>query len=171
MPETEEPKGQVPAPVQNAPSTPEAQPIADTWEDGSPFDSKRARELLTKLDAEAKEGRKAVKRLSELEKEAKARADAELTELEKAKNEIAELQQRITVQERREWQNEAAIATGLPLALASRIQGDTKEDMIEDAKALLEAMPVKTPPKLPVTNPGDPQTGETAVEKKARLLG
>lgn len=44
---------------------------------------------------------------------------------------------------------EVAIAKGLPPALASRLQGDSREAMEADADALLELVPAKTSPPAP----------------------
>lgn len=164
-----EPKGQDPAPAA-APASPEpAQTPAETWTDGTPFDAKRARELLTKLEAEAKEGKKASKELAALKDAEQKRKEAELSELERANKRIAELEAKTLAAERRELQNSVAAKVGLPAAFASRIQGETEDDMEADAKALLAAMPAAVPPKGNPTNPGQPQTGETREERRKRL--
>jgi hypothetical protein len=171
MPEPIEQLGQVPAPVVPPPSAPVTQTDIETWTDGTPFDAKRAKDLLTKLEAEAKDGKKAAKRLAELEAKEKERADAELSELDKAKQQIAELNARVTENTRRELQNKVADKIGLPSAFASRIQGADEASMEADATALLAAMPVKVAPKLDPTNPGQPQTGETDAERRKKLFG
>ena len=170
MPDTKEQEAQVAAPEKEVTSAPEAQ-TEETWTDGTPFDAKRAKELVSKLSEEAKEGKKAAKRLAELEAKEKERADAELSELEKAKKEIADLNKKVLEAARRELQKSIADKVGLPSAFALRIQGETEEDMEEDAKSLLAAMPAKVAPKIDPTNPGGAKTGETEAEKKRRLLG
>ena len=125
MPELNVQETQVVAPV-TPPVSPEVeQPAIETWTDGTPFDAKRAKELVAKLDAEAKEGKKAAKRLAELEAKEKERADAELSELDKATKTIAELNAKILAQAHRELQNSVADTVCLPSIFASRIQGDT----------------------------------------------
>lgn len=171
MPETNVQETHEVAPVVEVPSAPETQPAVDTWTDGTPFDAKRAKELVSKYEAEAKEGRKVAKRLADLEAKEKERADAELSELDKANKRIAELEAQTKAQAFRELQNKVAEKVGLPAAFASRIQGETEELMVEDAKTLLAAMPTKVAPKLGPTNPGEPQTGETEADKRKRLLG
>lgn len=170
MPETTEPKGQAPAPEKEVTSAPETQ-TEETWTDGTPFDAKRAKELVSKLSEEAKEGKKAAKRLAELEAKEKERADAELSELDKAKKQLADYEAKLAAAERRELQKSIADKVGLPAAFALRIQGDNEESMEEDAKSLLAAMPAKVPPKVDPTNPSGAHTGETEAEKKRRLLG
>jgi hypothetical protein len=169
MPEPIEPKGQDPAPV-SAPASPEpTQPVIELGKDGKPFNAERAQALIDKLDAEAKEGKKAAKRLAELEAKEKAREEAELSELEKARKESAELRAMVTAAERRELQRSVAEKVGLPAILANRIQGDDEASMTEDATALLAAIPAKVAPKINPTNPGEPQTGETDAERRERL--
>jgi hypothetical protein len=171
MSETNEQKGQEPAPAVNEASPQEPQPATELGKDGKPFDAARAQALIEKLDAEAKEGKKAAKRLAELEAKEKERAEAELSELDKANKKIAEYEAKLKASERRELQKSVADKVGLPSAFATRIQGETEEDMEEDAKSLLAAMPAKVAPKIDPTNPGGIQTGETEAQKKARLLG
>ncbi len=120
------------------------------------------------IDAENK---KAIKRLAALEAKEKERTDAELSELDKAKKHIAELEAEIKAQARRELQRKVAEKVKLPLVFADRIQGETEEEMEADAIALLAAMPAQVAPKLAPTNPSQPQTGETEAEKRKRLLG
>lgn len=61
---------------------------------------------------------------------------------------------------------------GLPAALATRLQGDTDEDLEKDAKALLETLPKQPKPNPGPTNPGGTATTtETLAQKKERLLG
>jgi hypothetical protein len=83
--------------------------------------------------------------------------------------EIDELKQRLTNVERREMQSRIATKVGLPGAFASRIQGETEDDMETDAKALLAARPPQVAPKLPPTNPGNPQTSESDADRRKRL--
>ena len=169
MPKTDEPKPETGAPV-TPPASPEVeQTEVETGKDGKPFDAARAQALIDKLDAEAKEGRKAAKRLAELEAKEKARADAELSELEKANQKNVELEARILAAERRELQRKIAERVKLPAAFAERIQGETEADMEADATVLLAAMPAKGAPPLNPTNPGAPQTGETDDQRRERL--
>jgi len=165
----EQPKVDTTAPATPPEPPAESQNKVDVWKDGSPFNAQRAMELVEKYETEAKEARKAVKRLAELEAEAKKRSDAELTEVEKLKKENDELKQRLTNVERREMQSRIATKVGLPGAFASRIQGETEDDMETDAKALLAAMPPQVAPKLPPTNPGNPQTSESDADRRKRL--
>ncbi len=169
MSKTDEQEGQAPAPVTPATSAPVTQPEVELWTDGTPFDAKRAKELLTKLETEAKEGRKAAKRLAELEAKEKERAEAELSETQKLTKQLADAQAVNDRLAREQMQNKVAAKVGLPVVFANRIQGNTEEEMETDAKVLLAAMPAAVAPKLNTTNPGQPQTGETDADRRVRL--
>lgn len=116
-----------------------------------------------------KENVKAQKRLETFEKQEQDRENAAKSELQKAQDRADKAEKEAKDVKLDLLRRDVAEKVKLPSAFASRIQGDTVEDMTEDAKALLAAMPVPVPPKLPPTNPGAPQTGETRAERKARL--
>ena len=92
--------------------------------------------------------------------EAQERAEAELSELDKAKaaadkahTEALDLRRRLV-----------AVEHGLPAELATRLQGDTEDDLVEDAKRLAELV-APEPPKRPTpaeagigTASGEPTT-------------
>jgi hypothetical protein len=149
----------------------------------------KTREALKKANKEAAERRK---RLEELEASEQKRKEAEMTEteklqarlktLEEEKNQLEAKQREF---ERKELQRKVANEIGLPEGLARRIAGETEDEMIADAKAMLELLPKqeaatndpakvekeKVLPKLSSTNPGEAEKGETLAQKKARLLG
>lgn len=93
---------------------------------------------------------------------------------------IKALQERLDAAEKREreaneraWRTNAAAKHGLPVALASRIQGATEAEMDEDAKALAASIPALPAAPTQTTKPapsGNAQ-GETLDQKRARLLG
>jgi septal ring factor EnvC (AmiA/AmiB activator) len=113
------------------------------------------------------------KRLEELEQAEQTRKDQELSELEKLQKKYQETEAKAAKLEREALQRAAAEKIGLPLAFANRIQGETPEEMAEDAKALLEAMPKPAPAKAPALSPTNPGSGaavgETDEQKRARI--
>lgn len=132
--------------------------------------SKEAFEKMQKALKEAnKEAAQRRKTIEQYEAKEKERRDAELSEVDKANKRAEEAEQKAQRLERESLQRKAAEAAGLPTAFAERIKGSTLEEMQEDAKSLLEAMPKKTAPNLPVNNPGSQAAGETDQEKRVRL--
>lgn len=110
-----------------------------------------------------------------LEQERKAKADAEMTELQKVQAHAKELEERLAQTERARMQSEVAAKIGLPAKLASRLQGATIEELEADAKAILEDLP-KQPPANGRANPGatnpsnaQPGSGETDQQRRVRL--
>ena len=58
-----------------------------------------------------------------------------------------ELRDTIAAHERENARREAAEAAGLPLSFAGRLQGETAEELLADAKAFAEALPKPAPAK------------------------
>lgn len=139
--------------------------------DGKPFDPARAQALIEKQAEEIKQLKPKAKLADELTAKEKERADAELSEAEKLKKQLAELEQtnRSTMAEN------AALSAGLPKEFASRLQGDTKEaleaDAAEFAKLFPDKVVLKVAPKLNTTNPANPQQTETEAQQRERLFG
>ena len=132
-----------------------------------------------KLQAALKEANKEAaarrKRLEELEAQEAQRKEAEMTETEKANKRAGELEAKLKAYERAEMQRAAADKVKLPAALATRLQGNTPEELEADAKALLETLPKpeKPAPGINPTNPAGSNASvtETREQKKARLAG
>ena len=136
------------------------------------FDKERAMATINKLREREKEAVKLAKKLEAYEKAEAERKQAEMSETDKLKAQLEELTAKATRLELETLQRKAADEVGLPQAFADRVRGESLEDMVADAKALLEAMPAKplTTPKLSPTNPGSGQARpETDKEMKARL--
>lgn len=97
------------------------------------------------------------KRLEELEAEEAKRKEAAMTETEKATKRAQELEAKLKAYERTEAQRAVAEKVGLPAVLATRLQGETPEELEADAKALLETLPkpTKPAPGINATNPGN----------------
>lgn len=114
------------------------------------------------------------KKLDEFEQAEQKRKEAEMTELEKAQAALKEKETELSQLRRREMQRAAAEKAGLPLALASRLTGETPDELEADAKSLLEAMPKAAAPQKPAigpTNPGSSATGMTEDQRRVELFG
>lgn len=133
----------------------------------------RLSELERSLANKTEESARVHKKLEKYEAAEKERQQAEMTEIEKAQQRAAELEAENQQLKRKELQRAVALEVGLPAAFADRVQGTTPEEMAEDAKKLLEAMPKpKTVVNAGPTNAGDnAKQGETEAEKRRRLLG
>jgi hypothetical protein len=69
------------------------------------------------------------------------------------------------------WQRDAATQTNLPAALASRLKGETLDDMIADAKEILASLPKPAAPNINANNGagGAPAAGQMSDAEKAEL--
>lgn len=130
----------------------------------------KIRKALKEANAEAAKHRKAAEAA---EAERKAKAEAEMTELQKVAKRAEELEAALKGERKARLQQEAAAKVGLPAKLASRLQGETPEELEEDAKAILESLPKPAKPQPgPVANPGgNGQQGETLEQQLARIHG
>lgn len=82
--------------------------------------------------------------------DAKAKADkydelenANKSELQKLQDKATQLEQSLRAKELGEARLLAALEAGLPHRMAARLQGDTAEELLEDAKALAEELGTK----------------------------
>jgi DNA repair exonuclease SbcCD ATPase subunit len=140
----------------------------------------KTREALKKANKEAAERRK---RLEELEAAEKKRAEDAMSETEKLNARLKELETAVSEKDtllkqkdRQELQRKVAKEVGLPEGLASRIAGETEDEMTADALSVLELLPKQeakkpAPPKIDPTNPGDGKQGETRAQLKERVRG
>jgi hypothetical protein len=130
------------------------------------------RKALKDANGEAAKHRKAAE--AALAEEAK-RKEAEMTELQKAQKRAEEAEAKAQRLERETLQREVAAKVGLPAKLATRLQGETAEEMEADAKAILEDLPKppaqqKPGPGIIPANPGtNGSTGETREQRLHRL--
>lgn len=153
-------------------TTEQAEPVTTEPVSGQPTETvKDAAWWESKARAMEAEKVVSTKKLAKLEAAEQARREAELSELEKAQKRAEDAEKKAHAAELSVLRRDAVASTGLPAAFADRLRGETLEEMIEDAKVLLEAMPHAVAPKLEPTNPGQPQTGETEADKRKRLLG
>ena len=120
------------------------------------FDEARAMELIRKQREELKQAKKTAAELERYRKMEEERKQAEMSETERLKAELDKLQSELTAKTVRTMQIEVAAKLGLPAALSDRLKGETLEEMEEDAKAILEALPKqKAAPNTGATNPGE----------------
>lgn len=99
-------------------------------DDGLGEAGKRAIQQERKMRAAAE------KRLKELEAEAKTREDAEKTEVDRLKGQVADLTKDAEAAKAQVVRFEVAAAKGLTPAQARRLVGTTKEELEEDADSL-----------------------------------
>ena len=138
-----------------------------------PFDKERAMATISKLREAEKQAKKERVELEHLRQLEDARKKAELSETERLKAELAEREQKLKELTIKTQQQEIANKIGLPAIFATRIQGETPEEMEADARSMLEALPKqKAAPNAGATSPGENAvTGETEQQKRKRLFG
>lgn len=93
------------------------------------------------------------RRMHDFEAKAKAEEDAKLSETERLKKQLDEAQAALKAKELSEMRSKAAKAAGLPEELATRLNGETEEDLTVDALALARSLPKPTA-VISATNPG-----------------
>lgn len=156
------------APVTDATApAPEVTPVEQEPET---LEALKAKLALTEQKAKNKEEEAARvhNKLQRLEADEKKRQEAELSELEKANKKAAELEAENRKLRTDSLKAQIAAKVGLPGALASRLQGETPEEIEADAKEILDTLP--KPAAINATNPGGGNTvKETDAERKHRL--
>ena len=150
-------------------ATQEVEPIVKADE----FDKERAMATIEKLRGFEKLAKSQEKKLADYEQKEKERQEAELSETEKLKKQLAEKDAALKLRDYQELQREAATKAELPLSFAKRLQGETLDELIADAKSILAELPKAGQPKVGITNPGANATGqgETDEQKLARIHG
>jgi len=136
------------------------------------FDKDRAMKTIHQLREIEKQAKKDAKELEQLKAEKKQREDAELSEAERLKKENAELKAQNAKATADLLRREIIAETGLPATFADRLKGETREELLADAEELAKNLPqLKTAPKLPQSNPANPDKRETDAQKRERLFG
>lgn len=165
MSDQEEPKA--PAPEEPAPT-----PAAEIAKEDE-FDPARAMALIEKLRGEIKELKPKAKKAEELAQAEQQRKEAEMTELQKLQTRLEKAEADLKEAKLSDLRRAIAIKVELPLAFAERLRGETPEELEEDAKKLVDALPKQAkPPKVEPTAPG-PGAGvkETIDQRRARIYG
>lgn len=117
----------------------------------------------------AEEAARVHKKLEAYEKAEDERKRAEMSEMDRIKADLEATQTQLKRAQLDNLKNTIATELGLPPLLASRLQGEDKEAITADAKALLEGLP-KPKPIVPATNPGgNASKGETEDQRRARI--
>ncbi|MDF7665725.1 DUF4355 domain-containing protein [Bifidobacterium sp. ESL0745] len=106
---------------------------------------------LKALKAEREENKATKAKLAEAEAKIKEFEDKDKTESEKQAEHLKELEASSSANERKATQYEVAAEKGIPLKLATRLRGSTKEEMLADADSLAELL--KITPKTPKADP------------------
>ncbi|MBK9497200.1 MAG: DUF4355 domain-containing protein [Xanthomonadales bacterium] len=131
-------------------------------------ENERMSKALKDANREAADRRK---KLDAYEKAEQSRKDAELSESQRLQKEVETLRAQAERTNRELMQRDIAAEVGLPAIFAARITGNDKETMLEDAKAMLSALPSKPTPSLSATNPGSGQSRSETDEERRKRLG
>ena len=134
------------------------------------FDKERALRTIHAQREEMKEAKAQLKELATLKAEAAKRAEAEMTEAERLKKQADEATAENAKLKADILRRDVIAETGLPALFADRLKGSTKEEMLEDAKEIMKAIPqAKVNPKVAATHPANANTQITDDERRAFL--
>lgn len=109
--------------------------------------------------------KKANKEAEKLRLEKKEREDAQLSEIEKAKRDADEAAQKLARYERDNLLKTVALNEGVPAKWVARLQGDTEEELIADARSILADLN-KTKKPEPDPSQGPRQTAVVSGKEK-----
>ena len=134
------------------------------------FDKERAMNTIHSLREQEKQWKKDKKELENFKAEDAKRKEAEMSDLEKAQKKAAQLEADLKAERLQNLKLKVAGKYQLPESLANRLQGETEDELDADAKALAELLPKQQKAaKLPVTDPAEPEKGETDQQRRTRL--
>ncbi len=85
-------------------------------------------------------------------------------------SQLAEEQKKVKGYQRNEMRSKIASETGLPVTLAGRIQGETEDEMREDAKALAGVFKANNNKGLPMANLDDKGGSEEETKEELKSL-
>jgi hypothetical protein len=160
-PKKEQPLEQ-PKPEQVAP--PASETPAEEW------DKDRAMATITKLREIEKQAKKDQKEFERLKAEEQKRLEAQMTEAERFKKQADELAAQNAKLQADILRRDVIAEAGLPSALADRLKGTTKDELLADAEELKKLLP-KQKTNQSVTNPSGASIEETEAQKRERLFG
>ena len=134
------------------------------------FDKDRAMATIKNLRKFEKDTAKLKKEIETYKLKEEEDKKAKLSEIDRLKLEKQEAEQKLAELTLKERRREAAKIADLPDEFVERIQGNTPEEMVEDAKKMKAAIPIQKS-KIGVTNPGPNASsdGETPEQMKRRL--
>lgn len=150
---------------QETQAEPKPQPVEE------PFDPERAMNTIRQLREIEKKAKADAKELEQLRAERKKAEEAQLSEAERFKKQAEELAATNAKLQAEMLRRDVVGELGLPAALADRLKGSTREEMLEDGKKLLELLPKPKQPVQAVTNPGNASVNETEAEMRERIFG
>lgn len=165
-------KGETPAETQaveatEVKNTPEA--TADVTEE---FDKDRAMDTIRKLRDVEKQYKQEKKELERLKADEARRKEAEMSETEKLKARADKLEAELTQERSERLRLKVASKYNLD-ALASRLKGETEEELEADAQELAKLLPTKTEekkqPQLKATDIANGQNGKTDAQRRAEI--
>jgi len=136
-----------------------------------PFDKERAMATINALREIEKQAKKNEKELARLKEAEQKRADAELSEIDRLKKHAEEIEAHNAKLQGDILRRDVIAETGIPAVFADRLKGTTKDEMLADAQEIMKALPQKSAPNLPPTNPSSGQGAETEAQKRERLFG
>lgn len=165
-------------------------PAEDKKEDGDnelesliAKDPKKAAAEIKKLREEAETNRKKAQTLEKAQKDAaKAKADADAKKMadEKDFEKLAAQHKTEAETSKQELMKErrirVALEAGLPKEMATRLQGESEEELLADAQSLAKLIVKddgkgKKPNNTTTANPSGKPSGETYEQKKNRIYG
>jgi phosphoenolpyruvate synthase/pyruvate phosphate dikinase len=119
----------------------ESTEVTETTDETPGLESRSPEELLAEIRQLRKEaaGRRVANREKDAElEEFRKWKDAQKTELERTAERAAQAEKELQALRRERLQEEVARAVGLDPDLADRIRGESKEEMLEDARKMAE---------------------------------
>ncbi|EGS30610.1 hypothetical protein HMPREF9130_1232 [Peptoniphilus sp. oral taxon 375 str. F0436] len=131
--------------------------VIETQEELDKIIAERLKRERNKVEEELKEKLKTYETQIQDLKAENAETKANLEKASEKDSEIEKLQGQIKGYEKSEMQRKIALENKIPYNLAGRIQGETEEEMLEDAKSLskyFEKQEVVPPLKNPEINNG-----------------
>ncbi|MEJ8751660.1 DUF4355 domain-containing protein [Lagierella sp. ICN-221743] len=131
--------------------------VIETQEELDKIISERLKRERSKVEEEFKEKEKSFQTEIQQLKSENAEVKANLEKLGEKDTEIEKLKGQIKGYEKSELKRKIALENKIPYNLAGRIQGETEEEMLEDAKSLsryFEKEEVVPPLKNPEINKG-----------------
>ncbi|UVF60968.1 scaffolding protein [Arthrobacter phage Sakai] len=125
---------------------------AEAAETISAEEAARLRAALAKANKEAEKSRLKLKEVD----------DAKLSEIEKAQRDAADASQKLAKIERENLLKTVAINEGVPAKWVSRLQGDTEEELVADARAILADLAKQPKKPEPDASQGARQTAKVS---------
>ena len=156
-----------------------AQPVEPTPAQGAPveptttqetYDQPRAMDLINKLRGEIKDLKPLAKKAADFEAQAKAQAEKDMTELQKAQAQIKELEEKTKAADLREMRRKVGEAAKLPAAIYELLPELPEAEMAIKAAELAKAIPQSTTVLSP-TNPGAGSRTVTDEQRRAFIFG